>query len=79
MITKIGTWGGSSAVRLPKSLVEDLGLKPGDAMDVRLEGDRLIMRPMQAPLSPKDLAAAAKTQERPDHVWDNEAWGNEAL
>ena len=31
---KVSKWGNSLAVRLPKTLVEDLGLKPGDLLEV---------------------------------------------
>lgn len=31
---RVCKWGNSLAVRLPKSLVEDLGLKPGDELEV---------------------------------------------
>lgn len=31
---KVAKWGNSLAVRLPKSLVEDLGLKPGSELEV---------------------------------------------
>ena len=31
---QVSKWGNSLAVRLPKALVEDLGLKPGDVLEV---------------------------------------------
>ena len=31
---QVSKWGNSLAVRLPKTLVEDLGLKPGDKLEV---------------------------------------------
>ena len=31
---KVAKWGNSLAVRLPKALVEDLGLKPGNELEV---------------------------------------------
>ena len=34
MIMRVSKWGNSLAVRLPKSLVDDLGLKPGDELEV---------------------------------------------
>ena len=30
----VSRWGNSLAVRLPKALVEDLGLKPGDELEI---------------------------------------------
>lgn len=31
---QIAKWGNSLAVRLPKTLVDQLGLKPGDAIEI---------------------------------------------
>jgi antitoxin MazE len=31
---QVSKWGNSLAVRLPKNLVDDLGLKPGDKLEV---------------------------------------------
>ena len=31
---KVSKWGNSLAIRLPKALVEDLDLKPGDLLEV---------------------------------------------
>ncbi len=37
---QIAKWGNSLAVRLPKAVVEALGLKEGDNIEVRIVGDR---------------------------------------
>lgn len=42
METKISTKG---QVVLPRPLREKLGLRPGDALDVRMEGDAIVLRP----------------------------------
>jgi AbrB family looped-hinge helix DNA binding protein len=42
METKISTKG---QVVLPSPLREKLGLRPGDALDVKLEGDAIVLRP----------------------------------
>ena len=31
---QVSRWGNSLAVRLPKAVVEDLGLKPGDRLEI---------------------------------------------
>ncbi len=36
MKVQVAKWGNSTAVRLPKAVVEQLGLKPGMTVDVRL-------------------------------------------
>ena len=38
----VSKWGNSLAVRLPKTLVDDLGLKAGDELDiVKIKGARI--------------------------------------
>jgi antitoxin MazE len=32
--TKLCSWGTSQAVRIPKDVCEDVGLKPGDELDI---------------------------------------------
>ena len=36
----VSKWGNSLAVRLPAAVVEALGLKPGDEIEIRVEGMR---------------------------------------
>jgi len=45
METKISTKG---QVVLPSRLREKLGLRAGDALDVKLEGDAIVLRPRRA-------------------------------
>ena len=33
-IMRVSKWGNSLAIRLPKALAEDLGLKPGDELEL---------------------------------------------
>jgi AbrB family looped-hinge helix DNA binding protein len=42
MQTKVSTKG---QVVLPSALREKLGLRPGDALDAKLEGDRIVLTP----------------------------------
>jgi antitoxin MazE len=37
---QVGKWGNSLAVRLPASVVEALGLKEGDEIEIEVAGDR---------------------------------------
>ena len=37
---QVARWGSSLAVRLPAAVVEALGLKEGDEIDIRVVGDR---------------------------------------
>ena len=37
---QVGKWGNSLAVRLPQSVVELLGLKEGDEIEIEVAGER---------------------------------------
>jgi antitoxin MazE len=39
---RVSKWGNSLAVRLPKSLIEDMGLKEGDNVEIAPAGDQRI-------------------------------------
>jgi len=43
---RLSKWGNSVGVRLPKYVVDALGLKPGSAVDVSLENDRIVLYPL---------------------------------
>ena len=41
---QVSRWGNSLAVRLPKAVVEDLGLKPGDKLEiVSIDAGRMVI------------------------------------
>ncbi len=45
---KISKWGNSLAVRLPKALAEELGLKEGDTAEFAVEGRKAAFTPVSA-------------------------------
>jgi antitoxin MazE len=49
MRTKIARWGNSTALRLPKAIVEELHLKPGQQVDVVVEGGEARLKPVRRP------------------------------
>lgn len=48
MKVQVAKWGNSTAVRLPKAVVEQLGLKPGMTVDVSVDKRTMTLR---APLA----------------------------
>ncbi|MCI0599983.1 MAG: AbrB/MazE/SpoVT family DNA-binding domain-containing protein [Beijerinckiaceae bacterium] len=48
MRVQIAKWGNSSAIRLPKPVVEELRLKPGEEVELTVEGQELRMKPVKA-------------------------------
>ncbi len=52
---QVGKWGNSLAVRLPAAVVEILGLKEGDEIEIEIAGDRTL-RVGRAPKREEALA-----------------------
>ena len=46
MKAQIARWGNSAAIRLPKSVLEDLRIEPGSEIEMWIEGRELRMRPV---------------------------------
>lgn len=40
----IKSWRNSSAIRLPKNVLNELGLSNSDALDLEIDGDRIILK-----------------------------------
>ena len=78
MKTRIGMWGGSCAIRLPKMAVETLGMKAGMLVELEMESDRLTIRPDHAAYTLDALVAQAKGLVPPRSLDDGSA-GSEAL
>ena len=47
MITKIQKWGNSLGLRIPKSFAEEVGVEEGSPVNISLEGNRLVVRPLR--------------------------------
>jgi antitoxin component of MazEF toxin-antitoxin module len=78
MRTRVGLWGGSCAVRLPKMAVETLGLREGEDVDLQIEDGALVIRLGKPRYSLTDLVEQAKGLEPPEAL-DDAPVGNEAL
>jgi antitoxin MazE len=43
----ISKWGNSSAIRLPKAVMEELGLKPGQSVQLTVKDGKGILEPVR--------------------------------
>ena len=64
MRTSIGKWGNSLALRLPRKLAEDIGLVEGATVDLRVEGDALVVVSARKRYRLADLLAETKPEAR---------------
>jgi antitoxin MazE len=66
MAVTLQKWGNSVWVRLPKTMLAQVGLTEGHRVDMLLEGDHLVIRRHRLKLA--DLLAACKPENRPDPI-----------
>ena len=52
---QVTKWGNSLALRLPKSIAAEVRLHEGSQVDMRVEGDPLVVRPSRPKYKLKDL------------------------
>jgi len=76
--TRIGQWGGSCAIRLPKMAVETLGLHEGEHVDLHIEQGALVLRPSRPSYDLAEMVKAARKQGAPEPC-DDGAVGTEQL
>lgn len=66
MAVTLQKWGNSVGLRLPKTMLEQAGLREGTRVDVLVEGDHLVIRRQHLKLA--DLLAGCKVENRPDPI-----------
>jgi len=76
--SRIGSWGGSLALRIPRAAVEGMSLRSGDDVELVVEGDSLVMRLDRPRYTLEQLVAEAEGLKAPDSLDDRPA-GDEAL
>jgi len=78
MTTKILKWGNSLGLRIPKSFAKEAGIEEGSAVDLSLEGNRLVIKPV---LTRKyilsDLLARVQKNNMHEEISTGEAKGRE--
>jgi antitoxin MazE len=66
MAVTLQKWGNSVGVRLPKPMLEQVGLKEGAQVEVLVEGDHLVIRRERLKLA--DLLAQCRPENRHDPI-----------
>ena len=78
MRAKIKIWGNSLALRIPKHLADETGLKPNSQVDVRVEKGTLIVEPVAKPVYQlNDLLAQITPDNLHSEIDTGDAVGNE--
>lgn len=56
MVTqKISLWGNSLGVRLPQSIVKQIGLEAGNTISISTEGNKIVLSPVRPTYSLQEL------------------------
>lgn len=56
MVTqKISLWGNSLGVRLPQSIVKQIGLEAGNTISISTEGNKIVLSPVRSTYSLQEL------------------------
>ena len=55
MEVKISKWGNSVALRLPKSITDDLKVYEGDILNITIKENKLVAEPIRKKYSLKEL------------------------
>ena len=71
METQVGKWGNSLALRIPKGLADEAGLKEGGRVEVSLDQGRLVIKPSPKTYSLEELTAGITE----DNLHQEIAWG----
>ncbi len=62
MKAKVQWWGNSLAVRVPRSLVRELGLHDQSAVALRLDEGRIVVEPLRSAPTLEQLLAGVTSQ-----------------
>ncbi|MBD2166518.1 AbrB/MazE/SpoVT family DNA-binding domain-containing protein [Calothrix membranacea FACHB-236] len=72
MVTqKISIWGNSLGIRLPQTIIQQMGLKQGDLVAISTEGNKIILSPAR----PKYTLNELLKDVTPDSQHDEVDWG----
>ena len=73
--TKVKKWGNSLAIRIPNSVVEDLGLAENSNVQIASNGSSATIKPLRFKGKTLDQLVGQIT---PDNVYDEFEWGKPA-
>jgi antitoxin MazE len=66
MAVTLQRWGNSVAVRLPRPLLDQLGLGEGAQVEIRVDGDRLVIARTPRRPTLDTLLAGMTAEDRPE-------------
>lgn len=74
---QIARWGNSSAIRLPKAVLDELGLKPGQSVQLTVQDGRGIIEPVRARKVTLDWIVAETKRLGSENAPETVEWGSD--
>lgn len=79
MVTKIQKWGNSLGLRIPKSFAKEAGVENGSAVDIAIEEDRIVIRPLRSEaFQLSDLLSQVREDNLHEEISTGDTVGKEA-
>jgi len=72
---RIAKWGNSAALRLPKAALDELGLKPGQAVEFRIEDGKGIIEPVRPKKVTLEWIISEMKRLGPENEPETVEWG----
>ena len=72
MRLQVGKWGNSLAIRIPKAMAEAVSLAEGQDVELDVEGNHLLIKPVGKKYSLDELLASVT----PDNIHQETDWGS---
>jgi antitoxin MazE len=70
MRAQVSKWGNSLAIRLPKAAVASLQVRAGEAVDLAIGGDTVVIRAGRPHYRLEELVAAMRPEDEPESLDD---------
>ena len=70
MRAQVSKWGNSLAIRLPKAAAASLNVREGQAVDITIQGDMLLVRSSRPRYSIEELVAQMRRGREPESFDD---------
>ena len=74
MRTKIQRWGNSQGIRLPRTVIDDIGVSIGQDVEIFVDVQSIIIKPASSRLPKASLAALVKKMPKDYHPSEL-SWG----
>lgn len=78
MVTRVQRWGNSLALRIPQSFAVQARVAEGTAVDIAIEDNRLVVKPVLHQYRLRDLLKRIDRRNRHSEVRTGPAVGKEA-